>query len=82
MSDIKGIERVSASPAMPGACAAAAPSLQTCNTGPYKQDVKKQIDKALAQAKASPQPPMEDLWANIWQGEPPGGEGGQSGGPA
>ncbi|KAL4435217.1 hypothetical protein ABPG77_001899 [Micractinium sp. CCAP 211/92] len=32
-----------------------------------ERDVKKQIDEALAQAKGPPQPPMEDLWANIWQ---------------
>lgn len=42
------------------------------------QDVKRQIDEALTRAKASPQPPMEDLWANIWKG---GGGAGLGGGP-
>ncbi|KAL4436672.1 hypothetical protein ABPG75_003811 [Micractinium tetrahymenae] len=32
-----------------------------------ERDVKKQIDEGLGQAKASPHPPMEDLWANIWK---------------
>lgn len=42
---------------------------------PTLQDVKRQIDEALAQAKASSHPPSEDLWAHIWKGEAGCGRG-------
>jgi hypothetical protein len=53
----------------PSHCCAAPHALPYCSALHALQEVKKEIDEAIAAAKAAPTPEMKELWSQIYVGE-------------